>query len=63
MRWVRPILIVALMLGLFAATTYMVLTKVVTAEVYLATWSPILSILVGHLWGERAALKIPGQDS
>jgi len=63
MRWVRPMLLITLMLGLFVVTSWFAREKLITAEVYLATWSPIISIMVGHLFGERSALKKPGTDT
>lgn len=62
MRWVRPLLLVALMLGVFSSTTWFTYQRIITAEVYLATWTPILSLMVGYLFGERSALKRPGQN-
>lgn len=57
MRWVRPCLLVCLTLGLFASTTWMTLERVITAEIYVSTWSPILALMIGHLFGERAQMQ------
>jgi hypothetical protein len=53
-RWVRPALLALLTLGLFGSTTWMVHDGRMDAQLYLATWSPILALMMGHLFGERS---------
>ena len=63
MRWIRPILMLLLMVGLFASTTWFVQDGKMNVEVYLAMWTPIVVQLASHLFAERSALKIPGIDT
>lgn len=62
MRWVRPLLLMALTLGLLGSTTWLVFEGKVDASVYLATWSPILALMMGHLFGERSSQVRKGDE-
>lgn len=57
MRWVRPLLLMALTLGLLGSTTWLVFEGQMDPQVYIATWSPILALMMGHLFGERSQMQ------
>lgn len=55
MRWVRPLLLVVLLIGFFLATSTFVYLGKMNIEVFAATWTPVVSLMVGHLFGERSS--------
>ncbi len=61
-KWLRPALTMLLTIGLFAATTHMVLQGHLKADVYLTTWGGMVGMMVAFFFGERAALKTPGKE-
>lgn len=58
----RPFLTLLLTCGLFSATTYFVLSERLKGDIYLTTWMQIVGMMIAFWFGERAALKKPGED-
>lgn len=56
-RLLRPALTLFLTLGLFAATTYLVLVGKLEASIYLTSWLNIVLMMIAFFFGERSALK------
>lgn len=59
-RFVRPILTVLLVLSYMAAGIYFVFLGKANGDQFLTALSSIVSMVVAFWFGERAALKKPG---
>lgn len=61
-KQLRPLLTLILTFGLFFTTTHFVLNGALKADIYLNTWIQMVSMMVAFYFGERSALKRPGES-
>ena len=59
-KQLRPFLTLILTFGLFGSTTYFVTSGAIKGDIYLTTWIQMVGMMVAFYFGERSALKTPG---